>query len=551
MGDGIVSDISEKTWRVIKRLINLSGMFSSQTSESGDTETRIRLINQLEESGDSASLPILLELLFDRNASVRVAAESAVVNILKCARPKDFPLIDSRLRAGWFGSNLWRTRLSQHNLARSAAATRIPVEFLSLATTHRDGYVRQEGIRLLAKAASDGSEIPFLLLRINDWVPEVRDEALQAVRARLQNDQAYLFIRNYWLVNWLAASERPRSTSIPSEIDGFLCQVCHIDLLFAEMKCDISYVRRSCFALLVQADKVSVEQIIDRAVQSFDEQIRLKAMLLAHARLRGDRLKQVLCDRLRDPYGPIRRRALEEFDSHFSGESRPVLIESLLDRHRIVRATARAILKSKDPNFGFSRYYRDALASEHGVRRTAAISGLGETGEQKDSERIIPYLNASLPRDRKAALLSLYGLDREGAIPVLLDAITDAHAGVSRVAMNILCQDGLDSHIDQLIETVQVVQSEHGISNALTSIVRAHEWKSLAIVLAFCRHPAKSIADHAMVLMRGWLRRPYMARGTRADIKRVAAEIDRVGHQLPSARLKDLELLIRLGLANH
>lgn len=44
--------------------------------------------------------------------------------------------------------------------------------------------MREEAIRRSATSA-DGSEIPFLLLRSNDWVKPVREAAQSALRARL------------------------------------------------------------------------------------------------------------------------------------------------------------------------------------------------------------------------------------------------------------------------------------------------------------------------------------------------------------------------------
>lgn len=546
-----MSELTGKTWRAIARLINLSGIYTPRAMEPGDTETCIRLIKQIGDSRKLASLPVLVELLFSGNTPVRMAAESAVASLFKHARPKDYPLVDSRLRAGCSATSSWHKGLSARNLARLARDTRIPAEFLSLATMHRDGYVRQKATRLLANSITDGSELPFLILRTNDWVLQVRYEALRLIRERFRIGYACHFIRNYWLVKWLATSERIGCARFAHEIDDFLCKQCHTDLLFLEMNSEDSFVRRSSFALLVQAGHVAIEQIVDRAVLSVDEQIRLKATVWAIAQLRGDPLKHVLYGRMEDSFGPIRRRALEAIDFHFHSESKQILIESLLDTHSVVRATARALIKSEEASFDFGGFYRDALTRARGEKLTACILGLGENGDREDSKRIIPYLDANFPRDRKAALSSLHNLDKEAAVPVLLGMLSDVHSGVSRVAVNLLCQNGLDSHIDQLIETVRVAKSDHGIANALTSIARVHEWKSLAMLLAFCEHPKKSIADHATILLCGWLRRPQMARGSRVDIKRVATEIDRVRHRLPSARLNDLELIVRLGLAGH
>src|SRR5579872_1118675 len=70
---------------------------------------------------------------------------------------------------------------------------------LGYASFHRNGYVRHEAIRLLAQI-EDGSELPFLLIRQNDWVQPIAGEARTAVESRLT--EAYLpnFVKNFALV---------------------------------------------------------------------------------------------------------------------------------------------------------------------------------------------------------------------------------------------------------------------------------------------------------------------------------------------------------------
>jgi hypothetical protein len=49
---------------------------------------------------------------------------------------------------------------------------------------HANGYVRQFAVKALSKF-TDGSEIPFLLLRLSDWVPQVSAEAVLSMQQRL------------------------------------------------------------------------------------------------------------------------------------------------------------------------------------------------------------------------------------------------------------------------------------------------------------------------------------------------------------------------------
>lgn len=49
-------------------------------------------------------------------------------------------------------------------------ATRTAV--LGVLSNHHNGYVREEAVRLLSQV-TDGSELPYLLVRQNDWVAPI------------------------------------------------------------------------------------------------------------------------------------------------------------------------------------------------------------------------------------------------------------------------------------------------------------------------------------------------------------------------------------------
>ena len=55
---------------------------------------------------------------------------------------------------------------------------------LGMASLHFSGNVRDEALRKLSDV-QDGTELPFLLMRLNDWVQEVRHTAHLLVRERL------------------------------------------------------------------------------------------------------------------------------------------------------------------------------------------------------------------------------------------------------------------------------------------------------------------------------------------------------------------------------
>ena len=64
---------------------------------------------------------------------------------------------------------------------------------LRSASLDANGFVREDAVKRLAKVAT-GEELPYLLLRLNDWVPQVRDAAREAVLARITPEYAPHFV---------------------------------------------------------------------------------------------------------------------------------------------------------------------------------------------------------------------------------------------------------------------------------------------------------------------------------------------------------------------
>ena len=60
---------------------------------------------------------------------------------------------------------------------------------LAVAASHRSGYVREAAVRGLA-ASEDGRALPYVILRLNDWVSDVQAAARTALEAFLRPEFA-------------------------------------------------------------------------------------------------------------------------------------------------------------------------------------------------------------------------------------------------------------------------------------------------------------------------------------------------------------------------
>jgi HEAT repeat protein len=77
----------------------------------------------------------------------------------------------------------------------------------ALASFHANGFVREVAIRLLAEF-DDGFELPYLLLRTNDWVPKLQVAAASAVLKRVTPSYSKHWFYCLGLIDRLRATHR-------------------------------------------------------------------------------------------------------------------------------------------------------------------------------------------------------------------------------------------------------------------------------------------------------------------------------------------------------
>ena len=152
-------------------------------------------------------------------------AARAVESIVRAASPEDVAAFDAWYRERTCSGS---PRPSWENMGMGPLEiwARLHPTTVALATCHRSGFVREKAVEALAECR-DGMELPFLLVRLNDWVPRVRFVAGKTVRARLSPDYAAHWVRCHGVLgrvqrgrrsahDWLKAprvAPRPRRES--------------------------------------------------------------------------------------------------------------------------------------------------------------------------------------------------------------------------------------------------------------------------------------------------------------------------------------------------
>ncbi len=143
---------------------------------------RVAALHRIGELGHPAAVPRLAGFLDPSKRHEAAVALQAIGLLLQSAKPAELRRLDLEIRrqAPYWGFGKLRAK----DVARLRSLSGESLAAAAICSMHRSGYVREAAVRELA-VRRDTLELPYLILRAADWVPEVRRLAQDAVMARL------------------------------------------------------------------------------------------------------------------------------------------------------------------------------------------------------------------------------------------------------------------------------------------------------------------------------------------------------------------------------
>jgi hypothetical protein len=357
----------------------------------------------------------------------------------------------------------------------------------ALPSFHPNGFRREEAIQRLAKW-NDGRELRFLLLRVNDWVPQVRNAAREAVVARLTPGYVPHFARHLGLITRLQRSQRVDHSALLRTITQLLATSASRDVLIQSMNEHRGEARRVIVRILVENHSADVE-LFRALLRVHDPAIRLMAMQQLPVAENRDAFEALF----EDPAGSVRAQAL------MMAADSARLRNALLDRNGTVRSVARHRLR--DERIDYAALYRDALKSDGSV---AAIAGLSETGGRGDAELLATFLSHPRALVRCAAIGAVMTLDGENYVDRVTQLLSDPSHGVSSQARRSLMSHG--SRLDgvKLREMYGSASDDHIWRNLLALIGALPKWESITLYIRAMQDGEEERAELAREFIERW-----------------------------------------------
>lgn len=502
--------------------------------------TTLALISQIH---DPAAIPDIVSLLLHPNRTLAQAAANAVSALTAGLNPADLPWLDQLMRerssyrwsypSAWAGMKPDRVGLLQLFGEPSAA--------LGMASFHFSGYVLEKALRQLGDTG-DGTELPFLLLRLNDWVKPVRETAHRLLRARLHPGYAPFFVINILLVNRLRSVQREDQQSMVAAVEHLLASP-ESRIALETGLCSLDrQVRRACYDVALRTASTDERALIVRALSEQDPMVRLEAAGRISSIPDNEVQERLFAGAMLDRFAPIRRRTLEVLSQQFPDKVQPWLERALMDPHSSVRGYAQFQLGGRAP-FDLREFYRKALSEPEPSGLYAAIFGIGETGTLADASLVIPRVSHAASRIRGAALRALVHLKAEEFVDLFQERLSDHSPSVSREAKKRLSKALHLITGENLWKIFGVHPEMHVRRNSLFLVARLSKWESIGYLVEALGSNQEELQKLAQLYIRRWYARfnCSFTAPTRTQSDRLRAALQRSGMLLDQSILSQLE----------
>ena len=445
----------------------------------GDNE-RLSAMEALAASGDVAAVPHLAPFLGRRTGDA-VAAATAIDALLSGATDDELLLLDQAIRHDrdvWYGTSWFG--LQPQDLSPPGSLKDLVA--LQVASFHWNGFVREQAVAGLAHA-TDGRELPFLLLRLNDWVPQVRAAAREAIEARLTPSRAVRFLRHVRLVTRLLSAGRVNHHDLLVALARLLVSTPAARSTISQMLTEATDRERRHLFRLATLSEDNIDALVLAALHSRDPFLQTIAVRRLPEVLTDSDLRAALDQAARGQASPVRREAILLLATRFPQESVSVLSAAVLDRSPAVRDLARFYL-SKTGVHDFPSLYRGELTSQVSpTRLSAALDGLAEVGGPDDAAVAASFLDDASARVRRAAVRAIGRLDPEPHLPMLLRALGDPVRSVSAAARTALRPHASQVGMTSLWVQFESAPSPHTRRNAFELLAALPKWESVQALL--------------------------------------------------------------------
>lgn len=355
-------------------------------------------------------------------------------------------------RADW-GSLYLGFRYTEIHLSQVALLASLPpdsaVEMLGVATLNANGRVRETALRALGELGHRRA-VPYVLLRLSDWVAEVRAAAQSVLRGLMQGGIARELLEYHYLIERLELVQRANLSLVLSDIGRRLRSPENRSALLEAL--DSPRVGQRLFAYEMLSI-LSQHDLMERAACDPSPRVRLWLVgQLSEAQIAEN--PRLLIMLAHDKAISVSAAAVARLSPEQIELFRDDILELAFAPARSVRLAARYALREKSIDWAAECRIRVEQAGADDIA-PGVVACLGEVGTKSDCAIVERLLKSKRPRVREEAVVAAMRLDKASAIGRVVPMLSDTNGRVRRAVFSLIATEPLQQWMPMIRDMLE------------------------------------------------------------------------------------------------
>ena len=402
---------------------------------------------------------------------------------------------------------------------------------LCVGSFHSDGYCRQNCVDELKVYESS---LPFLMLRLNDWVSAVRGSAYESVMYRISVCEIEELFSALPMLDKVKNSGRREKSQVETAEQAIRqqMQVKFTDCRLWEISGYEISVKNAIYRLISQnpiLELPQLEQLVARERSSFGKQLLVRAILTQFSAT-AEKLQRYMSDKS----SVIRYLAMEYYYEQCK-DAWDGLEEMLLDKAGKIRDYAAYVLK-RHKGFDVLGFYKAQLGK--GKERVVLL-GVGESGTSEELRLLVPYLESTDAHLRKTALIAYGMLARDNGADVYLRFLQESDPILYVQAYRLIVKYDVRYGAENIYELYETYKGKPAADYLIRLLTREPSWKRLPYLLMLCDDAALSENMKGHILY-GIKHRSMYGSVTRQEAEDVRKLLDEKKNCLPTSIIEGI-----------
>lgn len=421
-----------------------------------NTEERLTALSKIAELAYPSYIQHLTPYLKDNNKEIQQAVRKTIIHL--------FGKI--KTQKGYYGA-LKHCKISKSDIDFYLKNFSIEecIILLVIASQNSSGYVREKAVKMLVETNNE-FVIPFIVFRLADWVPAVREKALQGIEKFKKREFINALIDNLNIFEWLQKVERIDLSSVYSGIIKYVL----VDNKDYVIKNYTSFSDKTRLLIAKEIANFEIIQSEELRLLLNDNHFLIRNLALFHFnKLSEDEISNLL----KDKSARIRLQTLYRLKNR--KDFNDIVFDFLADNSASIREFSRFTLKESISDF--SKIYNENLNTKKNI--TGSLCGLAETNGANFIETIVPFLTDKNLRIRKSAFLAIKKIAPERAYTYALQNLNTEHSGIRNAIIDFVAKIATPEILQKARETY--VAGSYDLKKSMLKLFsRIGKWATIA-----------------------------------------------------------------------